>query len=464
MFAQAALGRVAAAWWLRRDMEHAVDAAWKLRARLPSRDRALLDAYAGSRYPTVPTLAERIVAWETAIATASDRADAWFESADLYYHWGDVRADPDWKRRATDGFERTLQLDSTFSGVVGHLVELAILRTDTVALRRFDAWLIRTEGATPVSATRWRIATVLGDSAAVRLMRTQLATSPTGTLVSVMLNSQLYGAGRLEGRDASQLLRRRVEAPDELITTLIARHTAALNEGRPAEGLDLLRALARVETAPRNALRMQVLDALYWDGDTLAGANAADSLAAHADTPAPRLRFQRQLWASDVCLVALWRIAHGDWARPRRAVTMLRTAPAGDSTSPHPVDLACATLLEAELAVATKAPGAEAAVNAAEILMTQTGGPIGQSELQENANTLMYVNLAVARLWDRLGRPDRALTVVRRRALSSHWGTFYLSSYLWHEALFATRANDAAGAVEAKRHYLALVGDQARRH
>jgi len=66
--------------------------------------------------------------------------------------------------------------------------------------------------------------------------------------------------------------------------------------------------------------------------------------------------------------------------------------------------------------------------------------------------------LTLARAYERLGEPPKALEAARRRGYTFASGAF-LSSFLREEGRLAAIVGDTAGAVKAYRHYLALRSD-----
>jgi hypothetical protein len=112
---------------------------------------------------------------------------------------------------------------------------------------------------------------------------------------------------------------------------------------------------------------------------------------------------------------------------------------------------ACAALLEAEVAVRESAADARARVEALDALMRdgpEMWGPVTH-----------MVNLSVARLFDTLGEPERALEAVRRRRRDPVRGVHLLSPMLWEEGRLAEKVGAVEGAIAAYRHFLALQGD-----
>jgi predicted negative regulator of RcsB-dependent stress response len=66
-----------------------------------------------------------------------------------------------------------------------------------------------------------------------------------------------------------------------------------------------------------------------------------------------------------------------------------------------------------------------------------------------------YASLAIARLYDRLGDAERALTSVRRRQYMRGWPR-YQATYLREEGRLAAATGDREGAARAYRQYLAM--------
>ncbi|MBV9880090.1 MAG: hypothetical protein JO180_06310, partial [Gemmatirosa sp.] len=178
----------------------------------------------------------------------------------------------------------------------------------------------------------------------------------------------------------------------------------------------------------RAHLRLRLLDALYADGDTTAAVAAADALARIVDAPAERRPEARALQLADMCALAQWRVARlrnarvdaATVARVRSAAATLRSAALPRTVVPVEVTPpACAELLEAMLAVAVRAPDAMQRVEALDALML-TGPAIGDART--------YANLVVARLYERLGDPRRALVAVRQRAYLRGWPRYLAAS------------------------------------
>jgi len=142
--------------------------AWDGRDRLNARERAQLEAFLGPRFPEPPLQAEILTLAERAVELARDNPDTWYTFADHLFHNGAYLGYEDWAARARAGFERALALDSASADPLGHLVELAGWRGDTVDMRRLATLFLATGGARSGGysvSVRWHIAHVLRDTA-----------------------------------------------------------------------------------------------------------------------------------------------------------------------------------------------------------------------------------------------------------------------------------------------------------
>jgi tetratricopeptide (TPR) repeat protein len=117
--------------------------------------------------------------------------------------------------------------------------------------------------------------------------------------------------------------------------------------------------------------------------------------------------------------------------------------------SPAPAEgpaLACAALVEAISAVERALPEAQRLAERADSIVA-VGPPLGDARA--------YASLAIARLFDRIGDTERALTSVRRRPYLRGWPR-YLATYLREEGRLAAATGDREGAARAYRQYLSM--------
>ncbi len=192
-----------------------------------------------------------------------------------------------------------------------------------------------------------------------------------------------------------------------------------------------------------------MLEALYWDGDTAAGAAAVGGLKRYAGTPSARRAVDRDAQSIDLCVVQQWRLAHGDSAATRAVIERLRGVrlPRGsrtDSVSPTGPNALCAMVLDAWLATIGKRSDAPLLRNRLDSLMLTGPEPFFE---QGDSRTLLP-KLILARL---------RVSAVRRRVYGL--GPWFLSTYLHEEGRLAALTGDTTEAIRAYQHYLSLRSD-----
>jgi serine/threonine-protein kinase len=470
-FALAGLALASAAGWTatpgaaRRGLER----AWAGRDRLSPRERALVLAEVGPKYPAVSTLAQTLQAWEQAADQASDQPERWYELGDVYFHHGPYLGMPASRRRAADLFRRSVALDSNTSAL-GHLVEVAVLDGDSAAVRRLGAlYVARDTSGDLLGFYRWRIASGLHDERALAALRGEYDRLPLESLWRIMNYPVLDGSGLEDADLAAAAIHARVGRSSDWQRSKTYLHAYFVNRGRPAQALADTAAAEDAEFGPHAALYERVLDALYGDGDTVSGGSAARELARMADR-GPQADDARATAQTDLCVASLWRLHQGETSGASRAIARLRTRAAGDTPPAIATDTVCALLLEAKLAAATHSPAAKGATDRLDALLRI--GPGGQRSGPEIAFTLSpayvrslvgispcgfedFANLELARLREGQGNPGAALAAVRRRSYAYHLSD-YLAPHLREEGRLAALTGDTAGAVAAYRHYLAV--------
>jgi tetratricopeptide (TPR) repeat protein len=475
-FALAGLDLAGAAGWgtapgaARRGLER----AWAARDRLSARDRALLLAEVGPRYPAPSPLAEYLAAWERAVDLAPDQADRWYELGDVYFHDGPYLRIDSSQQRAAEAFRRALALDSG-TAPLGHLLEIAVLHGDTATVRRLGGLYLARGSAGELGAFyRWRIATGLGEVQVLRELRARSDQMILSSLWRIMNHAALDGSHLDDADRAAASIRRGAGSGSEWQRSKLYLHAFELNRGRPHAALADTAGADDPEYGPHAALYQRVLDALYGDGDSANGAQAAEEVIRSATRPQAAGSMERATQYTDLCVGELWRLEHGESGNASRAITRLRRAgSAGDSPESLAINTVCATILDAMWAVAMHRPDAAAAVDRLDSVIRT--GPGGLRNGPAIAFTLSpgfvkttigitpvgfedFANLIVARLREGEGDLRAALEAVRRRSYAYH-RTDYLASHLREEGRLATLTGDRAGAVRAYQHYLALRSD-----
>ena len=449
-FALAALRLALAADRLNAAEQHdrALRVAWMYRESLSARDRAHLLAFAGPRYPAPSSEAEYLAAWERAAMLAPDRAEVWQELGERFFHEGAFIGATDWRQRATAAFRRTLTLDPHATLARTLLILSAARVGDSAALAR--------DATAPVLADSvgglrpfltWRVGLARDDADAVQSVRDVFPQLDAANLRSIAMSSLFDAVAVQDGERALRIRRTLATRSADVLDALLSQHSVALNQGRPVLALDITEQLQELQPGTRAHLRLRVLDALYAAGDSAAAERAAAELARFADARVAPTADAQAVQLADLCVLEQWRLAHGDRRATMRVVARLRAA--GSLLVSVPVaapPLACAGLLSAMRAVAAREPTALAQVHQLDSLMF-TGPAVS------DAGT--YAHLVVARLYERLGEPSRALDAIRRRGYMSSWPR-YLATARREEGRLALAAGDTVGAIASYRQYLAL--------
>jgi tetratricopeptide (TPR) repeat protein len=449
-FSLAALGYVAARFWTVNGVDpEGIRMAWNHRERLAERDRALLIGLAGPDYPRSSSTKETLGALQRAVESAPDRPEGWYWLGEQYYHAGPALGIAAAHDRAGDAFQKAVELDSTFSGPLSHLIDLTIMRGDRQAARR---WLARYLEVNPTGEFRnyelWQTALAFGDSATLDSVRALFPEMTTIALRAVVRTTQLKGYPTGDAEAAAGILRERSGTPSERSATGALLHDYALDRGRPSEALALTEGLRQfvLGNAPD---RVRVLDALYGDGDTTAALAAAGELETSATVPLYEDTDRRAEQFADICTLEQWRLFRGvyGWA-PESIARLRRAAYPSDSSSVESYAHTCADLLEAMRATFLEQPEADTLVVRIDARLASMPAGAYQYERLDRPG-----NLAVAHLLERNGDLQAAYRAVQRR---EYFITRYLATYLREEGRLASRVGERDAAVRAYRHYLTL--------
>jgi len=464
-FALAGLDLLRAAEWATgssaRQGDLAARVAWAHRDRLTPPDLATLVEYIGARYPQLPTGAEQIADAQRVVSLAPDRPEAWYELGDGYFHIGAALGIETAAQQAEAAFRRSLALDSAFAPPLEHLLDLALKARDTTEIRRRNAlYDMLHPGADVADAYRWRAAIARGDSVGLAGLRARAGAMTTQALWRVIGYGEANGYGLLDAEQAAAVVRGRAGPQGERDRTTRMLHDLALNRGRPSEAALLAGEGAQIPGQRREMLRIRALDALYWAGDSVSGAQAAREVAAQADAPPAATAVDRAEQYADVCVAEQSRLSRRDLRGADQALARL-----GGATSPRdwPWTVAasrmCLVALEAMVAVARHSSNARRLIERLDSTLATAFPYQGAPRI---FGVLVQSELAVLtqRLWEVEGEPARALRAARRRYYG--WGpesTRYLSSFLKEEGRLAALLGDRAGAIRAYEHYLALRSD-----
>jgi DNA-binding SARP family transcriptional activator/TolB-like protein len=437
-FALAALGLAVTADKVNSAEQHdrGVAVAWAQQASLPPADRAFLRAFAGPRYPQPSSAAEILDAWREVVQLAPDRADGWHELGETFYDDGEILGIRDASARAAEAFRRALQLDSSFGPSRRMLALIYARQRDTASLRRLVAAAPAADTGDAESAfVRWRVAIALGDSQDVARARSRFGDAPSGALRSVAMAAQFEGVGVGDGDRAIDILRRRAITDGERVDVALARHSRALNRGDRATAVAITHDLESFPPGLHPGLRLRVLDALYSGEAPSAAHDAAEALSERLRSPRTASVADSAVRLADACVLGQWRLKMGDVRGARDALSMLRAG--GTPAFPVPVGAsptACATLLDAAIAIQVKSPNALERLAHLDSVML-SGPAVGDAA--------RYANLLVAREYRSLGDSRHALDALQRRSFGRGWPR-YKETGLQLQIDLATELGDTA--------------------
>ncbi|MGQ0815268.1 MAG: hypothetical protein ACT4O1_12550 [Gemmatimonadota bacterium] len=273
------------------------------RDRLSPVDRALVAASIGE--PNTPhSLAARIAAHEAVAEMAPDRADAWFLLADVMVHWGTV-ADRDGLTRAGAMFARVLELDSTYTPALLHLIDKAMYEGDIAEVRRLEE--IRKLRNPDESGGRYqrplRIR-ALGDSTAIKADRAALDTMDNAGLLGLSLAGLFLGEVDDALRAIEQMSRNAATDRERADAYEVAGGMYSVY-GMPSKSAAALDKLADSSTDPIDAYNFQLLYAVYANGDTASARYADRAMDARLKTASPLQRVR------GLCAREQWRLWNG---------------------------------------------------------------------------------------------------------------------------------------------------------
>jgi tetratricopeptide (TPR) repeat protein len=467
-FALAAIGADrAAGWTVARTAERAgaLDIAWRHRERLSSRDRAVLDAIAGPRYPGPTSPRERLEAWERVAQQSPDDPEAWYEVGDILFHYGRLLGDEDMER-SVRAFRRAHTLDPTSAVARIHLHDAALLRGDSATAIRMANEHIALEPAgfyaffmqlsrgylQGEAAPMDSLVDVLDRSADVEMAMALMLTLPVDGFPGPLVERLLLLADHAAGSGASW-----TATADQRLQVAEQLRRYAYNRGRVSTAL---RASRQVSTLSGNPLREHhaaVLAGLYWDGDAEAAASGARRLErAVQDAGGAAALGRTAAGRTALCALAQWRLANGGADGVPSIVDVLRAAPRAEATvtldvggTAASIDALCASLLEAWAADVAGRPDAEDLLHRLDRHL---------DEGLEAGGTWQLANIVVARLMEQRGDLHGAYRAIRRQIFLP--GTeLFATTVLREQGRLAARLGDRDAAIRAYRTYLLFHSD-----
>jgi DNA-binding SARP family transcriptional activator/TolB-like protein len=426
-----------------------VERAWMSRHALSERDLALLVALGGPRFPLPSPAAEQLAAWRRLVDLAPNDAESWYTFGARLFHDGATAGVPGAESRARATLERALSIDSDHAPAGLLVLHLSTKRPYS---KEPDDRALDTALAGPLRPfapfLRWRIAMAREDTAGLRRARSSLRRHDAFNLLTMAQASQFDGIGISDGANALAVLGAQGRGRVDRLKLLQGQHSLAVQQGRPQAALAVTGRLGALQLDSHAHLRLRVLDALYAEGDTAAGVGAARELSLLTSGGLAAAAFTSETRLADLCVLSQRRLASGDTADVESAINALRRA-GGTIRHLPPVSAApaaCAELLEGWLVSVTRPGDALRRIGRLDslALTSQTAG-----------DAITYAPILIARLYERLGEPGRALQAIRKRSYMSSWPR-YLATAWREEGRLAQLVGDHRGAREAYERYLAF--------
>ena len=267
MFALAALGLAQSAGWAGASaptIQRGVRLAWRYQDRLPQRAKLILLASVGGAealqtgYAPAAALTSAI---EQAAEANPDDPEMWYRLGDHYLHLGPGIGLAAPLERASAAFRRAIAIDGTFVPPFIHLIQLAVRFGDSATVRRLASQLLQRDSTSESAQfVRWRTAVALGDSVALRSIRSRFEEMPLGALRLILTTAQCEAVGLGDADRALEAMLRHSATADERANALVHAHAYALDRGRWAEALRATDAISDADPVPRWHLRIRVLD------------------------------------------------------------------------------------------------------------------------------------------------------------------------------------------------------------
>jgi hypothetical protein len=409
-FARAALMRMlTGVWGIGVELAGWDATTWRLRDQLSARDRVFLTGFLGERFPAWRSPEAYLADLRRAASLLPESPEAQFWLGDFLFHGSGIDISDNFVS-ARAQLERAYALEPSYESLL-HLVEIALVTSDTVMLRRAWRSFERSDGHGGIAAALGRVVgLVLGDTL---LERRSAATRP---VEFALVNAATEAA--LPGDEVARIFVSPGTQPSGWPLPSIM--STAINTGRLT---DLLSLRQRTNYPADDVL---IAAGLFAGGDSGVASAAAERLAANAARAGPRAR----------CWVALWHQHAGlEWQR--------------DAASLPETAANCAASLGLLASLALRSPDTRARTIALDSavrwnLANGAGGRLSGFE-----------QLILARAWEMLGEPARALAALRLH-LMVPWAPppLFEACIERIQGRLAAQLGDTASAIRSYRRYL----------
>ncbi|MEP6834681.1 MAG: serine/threonine-protein kinase [Gemmatimonas sp.] len=431
--------------------EEAINGPWIQRAqayrqKLTGADSMFLEANADPAFPAgTPPIDNLKRVWN--IALRANSAEIWYLAADNYMHNGAAVGVTNALELALDGFKRAEAIDSSYVGGIEHQSLLYLALDDTANARAADQRQARIDSTGDyylVSNAQLRIA--LAKPAELPKIAHDIAQGAVELAAEIAVSQTIATVLPLPlGMTVVDSLLVSKKALSSLVPGTFAAqgvHDLFLNTGRIAEAQRNFVS----DTTPLSWAH-SVLEALYWDADSVTAAIAFERIArwqkVNRDTTGtvannlPRLAF------------ALWSVERGDTAVARQVLNEFRAyrAPASNVSLGYPLKI-YGKLLASRLAVNAHAPEAKRLIADLDSVLVAT-------PRLERRDVRSLANLMIAGLYDEVGDAKASLRVSKRRDMQLAIPA-YASTFLRVRANAAEKTGDFEEAIRSLRTYIEL--------
>jgi serine/threonine-protein kinase len=426
-FALAGMGLALTVGWLDDgDPNEGWRVAWRGRDRLSPADRAILEAWVGKEYPGWPSKSELRALAEHAVQVAPQKAEAWYALGDHLYHFGALQGIAHANEQSLTALNRAIALDSSYGLAAQHIPDLYVRTGDTTGARRAFAHVLALD-----SMSRYGTFSLWYAGVAERDRdRHDRARAALDQMISTSVSGDVAQSAIAAGmgyEDAEYLLTRLTSqgaTAEERSEATLWLYQLAGARGRPKFAAQLFDGAA---PPPPYAL----FAFLFEDGDSATAARARRRVS---DTP---------------CTTAELAAAYDLTARGDSAAAAARAHQTFDNDPTSECAIGAMTL---DVLLATRNRRSDLADLATRLDSTLRAAPASPYL------TLVAGNMIVARAFEQLGDPARALNAVRRRPMLFGpllgWGRM-----LRDEGRYAALTGDREGAIRAFRLFVSLRAD-----
>jgi hypothetical protein len=295
----------------------------------------------------------------------------------------------------------------------------------------------------------WYLAARRGDTAQANAVFENMGSNPDVLLNSIIRHTLFDGTGAEQARVAIEKFVQ--NAPTDVNRRARARyaHDVMLGLGRPGDAMRYL-AASKDSAHDLNASIITLRDASMGEIPDRLGVAAAAVLAPYEKLAEPTDSAGRDVQRAIIRVMEPWRLSHGDTSQTRKSIQRLRTI--ARSVSPSDAvtaetEIAFIEMMHAD--VAGSASLRHSVERLDSLLLLQDVSATATSRLAQET-------IVAARIWEKLGEPQRALSMIGRYPVWSTENVPYLGLQLREQGRIAVIAGDHRRAIRAYSHYLGM--------